>query len=98
MNKKLFCYRLNYLVHLLFIPESIEQLPPGLLRAADTLEDRLVKKAAQLIHNKTTNLYENLMSIHCKIDGGKFTMGYNQASLTTDAWQLLVRSSVVLDG
>ena len=31
-----------------------------------------MKKAAQLIHNKTTNLCENFMSICCKMDGGKF--------------------------
>lgn len=46
-------------------------LPPGLLRA-DTIGDRLVTKPAQLVHNKTTNLCENYMSIHCKMDGGKF--------------------------
>ena len=31
-----------------------------------------MKKAAQLIHNKTTNLCENFMSVRCKMDGGKF--------------------------
>ena len=29
-------------------------------------------KASQLIHNKTTNLCENFMSIRCKMDGGKY--------------------------
>ena len=47
-------------------------LPPGLLRGVDTIGDRLVTKAAQLVHNKTTNLCENYMSIRCKMDGGKF--------------------------
>ena len=48
-------YKFTFCVHI-FIPESLEQLPPVLLRAADTLGDRLVKKVTQLIHNKTINL------------------------------------------
>jgi len=43
-----------------------------LLRAVETLTDRLVVKAPQLVDNKTTNLCENFMSIRCKMDGGKF--------------------------
>jgi len=52
--------------------KSLDELPAGLFRAVDTLGDRLVAKASQLIHNKTTNLCENFMSIHCKMDGGKY--------------------------
>ena len=48
--------------------ESLEELPPGLLRAVETLGDRLVVKAAQLIHNKTTNLCENF-HVHTFQDG-----------------------------
>jgi len=55
-----------------FLAESLEVLPPGLLRAVDTIADRLVTKATQLVHNKTTNLCENYMSVRCKMDGGKF--------------------------
>ena len=47
-------------------------LPNGLLQAVDTLADRLDVKASQLIHNQTTNICENFMSIHCKMDGGKY--------------------------
>ena len=43
-----------------------------MLRAVDTLGNRLVAKASQLIQNKTTNLCENFMSIRCKMDGGKY--------------------------
>ena len=52
--------------------ESIDNLPAGLFRAVDTLGDRLVAKAPQLISNKTTNICENFMSIRCKMDGGKY--------------------------
>ena len=38
----------------------------------DTLADRIVSKAAHLIHNKTTNFCENYMSVRCKMDGGKY--------------------------
>ena len=47
-------------------------MPAGLIQAVDTLADRIVSKAAQLIRNKTTNLCENYMSIRCKMDGGKY--------------------------
>jgi len=47
-------------------------MPVGLIQAVDTIAGRIVSKAAQLIHNKTTNLCENYMSIHCKMDGGKY--------------------------
>ena len=69
LNENPFPARSN--VYLLFL-ESLEQLPPGLLRAVDTLGDRLVKKAPQLVSNQTTNLCENFMSIRSKMDGGKF--------------------------
>ena len=55
-----------------FLTESLELLPSGLLKAVDTIGDRLVSKAAQLVHNKTTNICENYMSVCCKMDGGKF--------------------------
>ena len=54
------------------ILEFIDDLPAGLFRAVDTLGDRLVAKAPQLISNKTTNICENFMSIRCKMDGGKY--------------------------
>ena len=44
----------------------------GLIQAVDTIADWIVSKAAQLIHNKTTNLCENYVSICCKMDGGKY--------------------------
>ena len=47
-------------------------MPPGLLKAVDTVGDRLVSKAAQLVQNKTTNISENFMSVRCKMDGGKY--------------------------
>ena len=31
-----------------------------------------MSKAAQLVHNKTTNICEIFMSVCCKMDGGKF--------------------------
>ncbi|XP_065906075.1 uncharacterized protein [Dysidea avara] len=52
--------------------ELFEMMPAGLIQAVDTLADRIVSKAAQLIRNKTTNLCENYMSIRCKMDGGKY--------------------------
>ena len=78
MNKNLLCY----CVHLFFIPESLEQLPPGILTAVDTLEDRLVKKTAQLVHDKTTNLCENFMSFCCKMDSRKFFNGIQTGSFS----------------
>jgi len=45
-------------------------LPNGLLQAVEPLDDGLVIKAPQLIYNKITNII--FMSIHCKMDGGKF--------------------------
>ena len=57
---------------MLSILELIDNLPAGLFRAVDTLGDRLVAKASQLISNKTTNICENFMSISCKMDGGKY--------------------------
>jgi len=67
-------YNIKILIIDLFLG-VLERLPPGLLRAVETLSDRLVVKAPQLVNNCTTNLCENFMSIHCKMDGGKF---YNQ--------------------
>ena len=57
---------------MLSILELIDDLQAGLFRAVDTLGDRLVAKASQLISNKTTYICENFMSIHCKMDGGKY--------------------------
>jgi len=62
----------DYMLTLYLSVGSLLTLPNGLLQAVETLADRLVIKAPQLIHNKTTNIYENFMSICCKMDGGKF--------------------------
>ena len=53
--------------------ESLEGMPPVLLKSVDIVGDRLVSKAAPLVQNKTTNLSENFMSIRCKMDGGKYS-------------------------
>ena len=53
-------------------PSPFDKLSPDFLRDAETARDRLVAKAAQLIQNITTKITENLMSIRCKINGGKF--------------------------
>ena len=53
------------------LTKSLNDMPPGLLKI-DTLADRLVSKASQLIQNTTANLSENFISIRCKMDGGKF--------------------------
>ena len=47
------------------------------LRAVETLNDRLVVKAPQLVNSCTTNLCENFTCIRCKKDGDKF---YNRGS------------------
>lgn len=91
MNNNLLCY----CVHSFFIPESLKQLPPGLLRAVDTLEDKLVKKTAQLIHDK---IMKTLCHFAVRWTVESFSMGFKQAPLATDPWQLLLGSSVVPDG
>jgi len=63
---------MHILFHCTFLTESLDALPHGLLKSVDTISDRLVSKASQLVQNTTTNLSENFMSIRCKMDGGKF--------------------------
>ena len=54
-----------------FFTELLESIPSGLLKSVDTVGDRLVSKAVQLVQNKT-NLSENFMFIRYKMDGGKY--------------------------
>ena len=48
-----------------------QALNPQLMHEIQVAVSRLVCKAAQLIHNFTTNLAESWMHIRCKFDGGK---------------------------
>ena len=65
-----------------FITESLDKLPSGLLRAVETIGDRLVSKAAQLVHNKTTNICENYMV-------EKFLIVFSLDHSNIDVWLLL---------
>ena len=61
----------------------LERLPPGLLRAVETL----VVKAPQLVNNRNTNLCKNFMSIVVKRMGVNFTTRYKGDHSTTGLWQ-----------
>jgi len=53
----------SLLLPLCIDPMTVAKMPSRFIRDVEATADRLVSKAKQLIHNKTTNITENFMSI-----------------------------------